>query len=400
MEILAPAGSIEKFKYAICYGADAVYVGGKAFSLRAQATNLNNAELKEAVKFAHSHQKKIYVTLNVYAHNADYVALTDFIDFLASISIDAVIVSDPGVFQLVKKQAPSLDIHISTQANVVSSQSAKFWYSLGAKRIILARELSLEEIAEIKYQNPGLELEMFVHGAMCMAYSGRCLLSSFLNDRDANAGLCSQPCRWKYHLFEETRPGNYFPITEDENGTYILNSKDLCLINRLHDLEKIGIDSIKIEGRMKSVYYVANVTRAYNYVSKDPNNKELVDYFRKELDKISHRVYTEGFVDKFDSVDTQYHTSSAYLREYQYLGNIISKRDNSVEIAVKSKFELGDLIDFIFPDYRKDFQMKIDKIINEQGQEILFSKPNTSVFLEVSKTISEYGIIRKKINND
>ncbi len=254
MELLAPAGNFQKLQYAIHYGADAVYTAGKNFSLRAQSDNLSQKELKQATEFCHSLHKKIYVAVNIFAHNSDLDDLPEYLEFLQKIKIDAIIISDPGIFLLSRKYAPEIPIHISTQANVTSWRSAEFWQNLGAKRIILARELTISEIKEIHSKLPESELEIFVHGAMCMSYSGRCLLSSFLNRRSANRGNCTQPCRWKFNLMEETRPGEYFPIEEDKYGTYILNSKDLCLFDRLAEIKKSGINSIKIEGRQNEEY--------------------------------------------------------------------------------------------------------------------------------------------------
>ncbi|MCD4819846.1 MAG: U32 family peptidase [Candidatus Cloacimonetes bacterium] len=398
MELLAPAGNFEKLKYAIHYGADAVYASGKNFGLRAQSSNFTNEELIQATEFCHSQNKKIYITVNIFAHNEDLAELEFHIKFLSEIKVDAFIISDPGVFSLVREFASEIPIHISTQANVTSWKSAQFWAKLGAKRIILARELTIDEIKEIKKNLPDLELEMFVHGAMCMSYSGRCLLSSYLNARDANRGNCSQPCRWKYNLIEDTRPGNSFPIEEDEHDTYIMNSKDLNLIDRVAEIYKSGVDSIKIEGRMKSLYYVANVTRTYhNAILRAESQEELSSNVQDELNKISHRVYSEGFFDSFDSMSTQYHQSSAYIRDYQFLGEIISQNQGEITIAVRGKFSLGEEIDLIFPDIKDDLTIKIEKIFDEEEQEIPFSKPNRSVKLKLNNTVPDWGIVRKKI---
>jgi len=348
MEILAPAGSLIKLKYALLYGADAVYTGGKILNLRSKSSNLNNQELEAAVQFCHSLQKKIYITLNAFAHNDDLKKIPQFLTFLNYLQVDGIIVSDPAIFQLVKEYAPEIPIHISTQANVTSWKAAEFWYRQGAARIIPARELSLPEIKIIKEKLPQLELEIFVHGAMCMAYSGRCLLSAFLNGRDANRGNCSHPCRWKYSLIEETRQNSRFPIEQDENGTYILNSKDLCLFNRLPDLMKAGITSFKIEGRMKSLYYVANLSRIYKKaVTEIRNNRKPSEKLLEELDKISHRVYTEGFIDGFDSSITQNYESSSYIRKFQFLGTIIETEGKMIKVEVRSKFSLQEDIEII-----------------------------------------------------
>lgn len=399
MEILSPAGNLEKLKYAIKYGADAVYTAGKEFGLRAQSANLNNNELKEAVNFCHKNDVKIYVTVNIFAHNSEINKLPSYLEFLDSVGVDALIISDPGVFVLAKEHASQIPIHISTQANVTSWKSAEFWKKLGAKRIILARELTKFEIREIKKKVPDLELEIFVHGAMCMSYSGRCLLSSFLNGRDANRGNCSQPCRWEYQLQEKKRPNESFPIEEDKFGTYILNSKDLCLLDQLPVILDHGIDSIKIEGRMKSLYYVANVTRTYKSAldaiktRKDKDNHKL----RAELDKISHRVYTEGFFHRFEAIDTQNHLSSAYIRNYQFIGEIVEQKENFVYIAVRAKFEIGDKIEIIFPDIAEDLIVQVEEIFDEDDNLIKFTKPNTIVKMYIDSDIPIHGIVRMKI---
>jgi len=263
---------------------------------------------------------------------------------------------------------------------------------------ILARELTISEIKEIKRKLPDLELEMFVHGAMCMSYSGRCLLSSYLNSRDANRGNCSQPCRWKYHLVEETRPDNFFPVEEDSQGTYIMNSKDLNLIDRIEEIYESGIDSIKIEGRMKSLYYTANLSRIYSEAIRSTISKrEPAAFVKNELNKVSHRVYTEGFFDIFDSVSTQYHQSSAYIRDYQFLGEVITHNSEEIIINIRGKFSTGDEIDFIFPNITDDFSIVVNKIFDIDDQEIEFSKPNTFVKLKLNRAIPEWGILRKKI---
>ena len=293
MELLSPAGDLHKLKYAVLYGANAVYTAGTQFGLRAKSGNLTREELKQAVEFCHSNKKKIYITVNIFAHNKDIDKLPVYLQFLQSIVVDAFIISDPGIFSLAREYAPEIPIHISTQANVTSWKSAEFWFQQGAKRIIIARELSISEIKKIREKVPGIELEMFVHGAMCISYSGRCLLSSFLNNRSANQGYCTQPCRWEYGLAEKTRPNEFFSLEEDKYGSYILNSKDLCLVNRLKEIIDAGLDSIKIEGRMKSHYYVANVTRTYKSVIKLIfENKKIPNNLKEELNKVSHRHYT------------------------------------------------------------------------------------------------------------
>ena len=293
MELLSPAGSLQKLKYALHYGADAVYCAGKSFGLRAKAGNLSNQEILQALAICKKLNKKLYITLNIFAHNQDLSELSEFLAFLKEAKPDGVIVSDPGVFALCRQIIPEIEIHISTQANITNYQSAKFWHQQGATRVVLARELSLPEIAKIKQEVPSLELEIFVHGAMCIAYSGRCLLSAFINDRSANQGLCTQVCRWGFAISEKKHQGQWFELQEDNYGSYLLNSKDLCLLEHLHQLQEAGVESIKIEGRMKSLYYVANTTRVYREALRE---KADLTTLRQELDKISHRSYSQGFI--------------------------------------------------------------------------------------------------------
>ncbi len=396
MEILAPAGNLEKLKYAIYYGADAVYTATSRFGLRAKAGNLTLEELQEATDFCHSLNKKIYVTVNIFAHNRHFQDLPEYLKSLEKIGVDAVIVSDPGVFQLVKENT-NLAIHISTQANVVSWKSAEFWHKLGAERVIIARELTFKEICEMSKLVPAVELEMFVHGAMCIAYSGRCLLSAFFNNRNANLGECTQPCRWKYSLVEETRPNEYFPVTEDEFGTYIMNSKDLNLVHRLQEILQAGIASIKIEGRMKSLHYVSNVTRVYrNVLNKIVSGQEIPDKYYQELNNISHRVYTEAFYEGFDDSDTQFYENSAYIRDYKFIGKVISQEDNLVKIQILNKFEIGDEIEIIFPEINDDIVVQVENIYSEDKQKIDFTKPNTNAYIEYKDKIPNHGLVRKK----
>ena len=398
MELLSPAGDLHKLKYAVLYGADAVYTAGTQFGLRAKSGNLTREELKQAVAFCYNKKKNIYITVNIFAHNRDIDKLPDYLQFLQSIGVDAFIISDPGVFSLAREFAPEIPIHISTQANVTSWKSAEFWFQQGAKRIILARELSISEIKKIRKKVPGIELEMFVHGAMCISYSGRCLLSSFLNNRSANQGYCTQPCRWEYGLAEKTRPNEFFSLEEDKYGSYILNSKDLCLLDKLCEIMDAGLDSIKIEGRMKSCYYVANVTRTYNNAIKlISENKEVPDNLKEELNKVSHRHYTEGFFDSFDSASTQFYESSTYIRNYQFIGEIVKTDKKSLYIAIRAKFNVGDEIEVIFPDMNNDFSLEISNLYNEKDEPISFTKPNTIVRVETNKEIPPYGIVRKNI---
>lgn len=395
MELLAPAGDVKKLKYAVYYGANAVYAAGNDFGLRAKSTNFSETHLKEAVNFCHEHDCKIYITVNIFAHNSDIEQLPKYLIFLQKIGVDALIISDPGVFSLSKEFAPNIDIHISTQANVTSWKAVDFWYKLGAKRIILARELGIKEIVEIKKKVPEIELEMFVHGAMCMSYSGRCLISAFLNNRSANRGLCTQPCRWEYNLIEKSRPGEFFKIEEDERGSYFFNSKDLNLIKRIPQIMEAGIDSIKIEGRMKSLYYVAAVTRTYKAAIEAGKNI-VSSKIEEELNKVSHRYYSEAFFDKFDSSETQYYGSSAYIREYQFVGEVLKVKGTSAFISIKAKFCIGEEIEFIFPDDKDDFKITVKDIFNEKNEPIQLTKPNTIIRLDLDRKIPKWGIVRKK----
>ena len=399
MEILAPAGSYEKLVYASNYHADAVYCAGEDFSLRNKAQNLSRKELAEAVCFLHNLNKKIYITVNIYARNEDLIPLKEYLSFLASIKVDALIISDPGVFSLAKTYAPNIPLHISTQANITNYEAANFWHKLGASRIILARELSLKEISEIKMKLPKLELEIFVHGAMCISYSGRCLLSSFLNKRSANQGLCTQVCRWGFAIAEKKRENEYFVLEEDKYGTYILNSKDLCLIDYLKQIEEAGVCSIKIEGRMKSVYYTSNLSRMYKKALEEiKQNKPLSPIIYDELSKISHRTYSQGFING-DNEDMQNYDSSAYIREYQYVGKVLKQENGYIYLENKAKFFLNDEIEFIFPEIENDFKYQVFKIYDENKNEIEFTKPNSIVLLPMNKNLANYALVRIKISS-
>jgi len=335
-EILAPAGNLEKLKTAINFGADAVYLGGNKLNLRAFSDNFTDEELKEGVEFAHTKGKRVYVTLNVFPHNEDLIGLEEYLKNLYELNVDAIIVSDPGIIMVANGIVPNLKIHLSTQANNVNWKSAQFWFKQGVKRIVLARELSLKEIMEIKDNIPiDCELESFVHGSMCMSYSGRCLLSNYMTGRDANRGQCAQPCRYKYSLMEEKRPGEYFPVYEDDDGTYIMNSKDLCMIQHIPELVKSGIVSFKIEGRMKSSYYVATIVKIYreavDLYLKDSDKYKYNEKWLNALEKVSHREYYTGFY--FGEKDKQVHSNSSYIRDYDIVG-IVKSYNKSNGIAI------------------------------------------------------------------
>lgn len=403
IEILAPAGDLEKLKYAIIYGADAVYIGGQIFGLRAAAKNFTIEEMKEGTKFAHDRNKKVYLTLNIIPHNEDIAELDQYLSLLKDVPFDAIILSDPGTLMYVKEQLPEMEIHLSTQANNTNYMSSRFWAGQGIKRIVLAREVSLEEIKEIikKTKDIEIEYEVFVHGAMCIAYSGRCLLSNYMIKRDANRGDCAQSCRWKYSLVEEKRPNEYYPVVEDEKGTFFFNSKDLCMINHIDKVIESGVKSLKIEGRNKSIYYVANIVRAYKeaidaYYEK--NEFKINETWLSEVEKASHREFTTGFYFKKPDEEDQLYSSSSYRREYDFIGNIINY-DDSEKIATieqRNKFSIGDSIEIMGPNFFL-IDFKIEKMWNENGLEIE-SAPHAGqiVKIKIDEKVDEYYILRRK----
>lgn len=358
VELLAPAGDLEKLKYAIIYGADAVYIGGQVFGLRAAAKNFSFEDMKEGIAFAHERGKRVFLVLNIIPHNEDIHYLEKYIAEIKDLGLDAVILSDPGTFMFVKQYAPELEVHLSTQANNTNFMSANFWHNQGVKRVILARELSFEEISEIRAKTPpALELESFIHGAMCISYSGRCLMSNYMAGRDANRGACAQPCRWEYNLVEKTRPGEYFPVEESEEGTFFFNSKDLCMIEQIPDLIRSGLDSLKIEGRMKTIYYVASIVRAYRKAIdefyKDPEGYVYNPEWFGELQKVSHREFTNGFYNQKPTHEDQLYTTSSYIRTYDFIG-VVQSYDEETGIALieqRNNFKKGDKIEIIGPDY-------------------------------------------------
>lgn len=357
MELLVPAGSPEVLKTAVRYGADAVYIGGEAFGLRQNAKNASNDELRECVEYAHKKGVKVFITANILAHNDDIREAENYFRELREVKPDALIISDPGMFTLAQRIMPETEIHISTQANNVNYETYNFWHRLGAKRVVAGRELSLKEIKEIRERiDPDLEIEAFVHGAMCISYSGRCLLSNFLTGRDANQGACTHPCRWQYSLMEETRPGEYFPVFENERGTFIFNSKDLCMIEHLDDLYDAGVDSLKIEGRMKTALYVATVARTYRRALdefyRDPEQYEKDKaYFKEEIEKCTFRDYTTGFFYGKPGTDAQIYDSNTYIRNYIYYGTCGTTDENGrTFLEQKNKFSVGDVLEIMKPD--------------------------------------------------
>jgi len=401
VELLAPAGSLEKLKVAILYGADAVYIGGEEFSLRA-AQNFNLEEMNEGVEFAHNNGKKVYLTANIIPHNDDIERIRDYFNEIKHIKFDGVIISDPGVIGLAKEILPDLDIHLSTQANNTNYLSARFWHNNGIKRIVLARELSLREINEILDKSYGnLEFEIFVHGAMCISYSGRCLLSNYMAGRDSNQGNCAHPCRWKYHLVEEMRPNEYMPVIENDRGTFIYNSKDLCMLEYIDQIIKSGITSLKIEGRIKSSFYVATVVKAYRqaidqYYESTLNYKfdyKLID----EVKKVSHRNFTTGFYWGKPTGDDQVYATSSYIREYEFIG-MVQGYDEQTKIArieQRNRFFTGDNVEVVNPK-GTFFTQKINIIRNEAGEIIdCAPHPKMIVYIQMDKKVENYTIVRK-----
>lgn len=402
LELLAPAGDMEKLKTAVRFGADAVYFGGEMFSLRAGAGNFTVPEIEEAMDWLHAHNAKGYMTINIYPHNGDILPLRDYIGKIRHIPVDAFLVSDPGVMGLIREQIPDAEIHLSTQANTTNYLTARFWAEQGVKRIVCAREMSLEEIRVMRAELPeDIEIESFVHGAMCISYSGRCLLSNFMAGRDANRGACTHPCRWKYALVEEQRPGQYYPIEEDAYGSYILNSRDLCMIDRIPDLAEAGVYSLKIEGRMKSMYYVATVVTAYRaaidaYLS-DPGNYVFDTKYYDELCKASHREFTHGFYYNKPTDKDQNYLTSDYTRDYSFIG-LVRETDGSTGLTTveqRNKFSTGDIVE-VFGPYTPYYEETISEMYDEEGNPIQ-SAPHPQQILRIRfERIPEEGFILRK----
>ena len=401
-ELLAPAGNMEKLKMALLYGADAVYLGGKAFGLRAFGGNFTNEELQEAVDFAHKLGKKIYVTVNIFPHNSDIAKLPAYLTFLNEIKVDAILVADLGVFTLAKEYAPDVELHISTQANNTNWAAVNAWAELGASRVVLAREMSLEEIKEIR-EKCSVELEMFVHGAMCISYSGRCLMSNYLTGRDANRGSCAQPCRWNYALVEEKRPGQYFPVLEDERGTYIFNFKDMCLLPYLLYVIASGVDSLKIEGRMKSVHYAASVVKAYreaidNYFAA-PEQFEVKKEWVEELDKVSHRAYTTGFYYGRPTEKDQIYGTSSYTQTSDFVGLVLDydEKTGFATVEQRNNMKVGQEIE-IFQPHLAGYRQILQEMYNDEGEAIQVAPhPQQIVKIRMDKPVEPYGILRRDI---
>lgn len=373
LEVLAPAGDEERFNAALSYGADAIYLGRKQFGMRSSPGNFEFEQLVRAVDSAHKRNVKVYMTCNTLPRNNEIPLFEQFVSEAVEAGVDAFIVADIGLLMMIKRLAPDVEIHISTQTGIVNYATARELYDMGAKRVVLARELSLDEIAEIRAKtNPDLDIEVFVHGAMCVSFSGRCLLSQYLVGRDANRGECAQPCRWGYHLMEEKRPGEFFPIFEDESGTFILNAKDLCMIEHVDKLAKAGVKSLKIEGRAKSAYYVTVVTNAYrmavNEYYKNPDNFVLPDWIRDEVYKVSHRKYSNGFFFGRPA-ESQYYENSGYIRNYDVVAVVEECRDGMVYCTQRNRFFAGDTVELLAP-VSKPVEMKLDTLYNEDGEAI------------------------------
>ena len=398
IELLSPAGDMERLKMAVLYGADAVYLAGTDFGMRSFAGNFSPEELPEAVEFAHSRGVKVHVTVNTMPRNNEVANLPAYLERLQDANVDALILADMGAFTLAGKYAPRCQRHISTQQSIANYECARAWYELGAQRVVLARELSLEEIIEIRQKTPKeLEIETFGHGAMCVSYSGRCLLSNYMTGRDSNRGACAQPCRYQYALVEEKRPGEYFPVFEDEKGTYILNSRDMCTIDHLQELTDAGIDCIKIEGRAKSAYYAAIVTGAYRHVIDDLAAGRSADpIWRDEVDKVSHRIYSTGF---YFGHPGQYTENSRYIREYQVAAIVESCDENGLAVcSLRNKFSAGDELEAVGPDMRP-FPFTAPMMEDmEQNPLSEPKKPQMQFKIQLPQQVPEYTILRRAVD--
>lgn len=400
-ELLVPASNLEVLKTAVIFGADAVYIGGEAFGLRAKAKNFSPEDMAEGIAFAHAHNVKVYVTANILAHNGDLEGARRYFEELKALKPDALIISDPGMFMIAKEVCPEVEIHISTQANNTNYQTYRFWWQQGAKRVVSARELSLAEIRQIRDNIPQeMEIESFIHGAMCISYSGRCLLSSYFTGRDANRGACTHPCRWKYAVVEEQRPGEYFPVYENERGTYIFNSKDLCMIEHVPGLVAAGIDSFKIEGRMKTALYVACVARTYrkaidDFFESEEKYRANMEWYRAEIAKCTYRQFTTGFYFGKPNENTQIYDSNTYVNESVYLGmvDLVDER-GFAKFEQKNKFCVGDVIEIMKPDGR-NVSAKVLSMYNEEG-EAVESCPHSKqvLYAKLSEQVEKYDIMR------
>ena len=402
-ELLIPASSLEVLKTAVIFGADAVYIGGEAFGLRAKAKNFSMEEMKEGIEFAHERGVKVYVTANILAHNYDLAGVEEYFKELREIHPDALIIADPGVFSIAKRVCPKIERHISTQANNTNYETYRFWYGLGAKRVVSARELSMEEIRQIRANIPDeCEIETFIHGAMCISYSGRCLLSNYFTGRDANRGACTHPCRWKYAVVEETRPGEYMPVYENERGTYIFNSKDLCMIEHIPEILESGIDSLKIEGRMKTALYVATVARTYRKAIDDClQSRELYEknmpWYLEQISNCTYRQFTTGFFYGKPDENAQIYDSNTYVKEYTYLGIVGEVTDEGLcRIEQRNKFSVGEEIEIMKPD-GENITTKVLQILNEDGEtQESAPHPKQILYIRLDQRADHYDILRRQ----
>ena len=403
LELLVPASSLEVLKIATIFGADAVYIGGEAFGLRAKARNFTKEEMAQGIAFAHEHGVKVYVTVNILAHNYDLAGVREYLAELKELAPDALIIADPGIFTYAKEICPEIERHISTQANNTNYETYRFWYNLGAKRVVTARELSLEEIRQIRANIPDdMEIETFIHGAMCISYSGRCLLSNFLVGRDANQGACTHPCRWKYSIVEESRPGEYMPVFENERGTYIFNSKDLCMIEHMDDILTSGIDSLKIEGRMKTALYVATVARTYrkaidDYL-EDPNKyQQNMAWYQEQIAGCTYRKFTTGFFYGKPDHEAQIYDNNTYEKGYTYLGfaEAVDER-GLIQITQRNKFSVGEQIEIMKPDGENRL-VTVSAIYDEEGNSVESAPhPQQKLFVDLGGGADVYDILRRK----
>lgn len=403
VELLVPAGSLEVLKVAVDYGADAVYIGGQAYGLRAKADNFSIEEMKKAVKYAHAKNAKVYVTANIFAHNYDIEGMKAYFEQLKDTGVDAVLVSDPGIFMLAKETMPDMELHISTQANNTNYLTYNFWYNMGAKRVVTARELSLVEIKQIREHIPeDMEIESFMHGAMCISYSGRCLLSSYFTGRDANRGACTHPCRWKYHIVEETRPGEYMPVNEDDRGTYIFNSKDLCMIEHIPEMIDAGIDSFKIEGRMKTALYVATVARTYrkaidDYMESPELYRSNMEYYKSEIAKCTYRQFTTGFYFGKTDQDSQIYDNNTYIKNCTYIGTVQEvTEDGLVAFEQKNKFSVGEEIECMNFDGTNTV-CRVEEIYNDRMEPMESAPhPKMQLYVKLDRPVSAGMILRRQ----
>lgn len=402
-ELLIPASSLEVLKIAVIYGADAVYIGGEAFGLRAKAKNFSMEEIRKGIAFAHAHDVKVYITANILAHNGDLDGVREYFAELREIKPDALIISDPGVYMIAKEVCPEIERHISTQANNTNYGTYRFWYEQGAKRVVSARELSLAEIKEIRANIPDdLEIETFIHGAMCISYSGRCLLSNYFTGRDANQGACTHPCRWKYAVVEEKRPGEYLPVYENERGTYIFNSKDLCMIEHIPELMESGIDSFKIEGRMKTALYVATVARTYrraidDYKQSPELYREHMAWYQEQISNCTYRQFTTGFFFGKPSDEAQIYDNNTYVKEYTYLGIVGEQNEEGLyRVEQRNKFSVGESIEVMKPD-GANITVTVQRIVDEEGNDMESAPhPKQVLYIDLGQPLAMYDILRRK----